>query len=139
MSEVLFTEGVTADGGRNGHVKSEDGLIDMDLVMPTEDSDKEGTNPEQLFAAAYSACYDGALNLVAQEKDKEIESSVTADVSFMKDPDDNGFKIAATLNVEIKGVDQEWAEELAEAAHYVCPYSKATRGNIEVELKPKAV
>lgn len=139
MGDAMFTASATAEGGRNGHVKSEDGLIDLDLVMPTEDSDEKGTNPEQLFAAAYSACYDGALNLVAKQKDKDIESSVTADVSFMKDEDDNGFKIGVTLNIEIKGVDQEWAEELAEAAHYVCPYSKATRGNIDVELKPKAV
>ncbi|HET7657419.1 MAG TPA: organic hydroperoxide resistance protein [Bacillales bacterium] len=139
MSEALFTAHATTSGGRDGHVKSDDGLIDMDLVMPTKDSDKEGTNPEQLFAAAYSACYDGALNLVAKNKDKEIESTVTADVSFMKDPDDNGFKIGVTLNIEIEGVDQDVAEELAEAAHYVCPYSKATRGNIDVELKTKAV
>ncbi|HEU5140344.1 MAG TPA: organic hydroperoxide resistance protein, partial [Bacillales bacterium] len=124
---------------RDGHVKSNDGLIDLDLVMPTENSDKKGSNPEQLFAATYSACYDGALNLVASKKKKEIDSATTADVSFLKDPEDGGFKIAATLNIEVKGVSQEETEELAEEAHQVCPYSKATRGNIEVELKPKAV
>lgn len=139
MSEVLFTAHATTEGGREGHVKSSDGLIDMDLVMPTSESDKKGTNPEQLFAATYSACYDGALNLVAKKKNKDISSTVTADVSFMKDSEDNGFKIGVTLNVDIKGVDQSEAEELAEAAHQVCPYSKATRGNIDVELKPKAV
>ncbi|HEX7063914.1 MAG TPA: organic hydroperoxide resistance protein [Bacillales bacterium] len=139
MSDVLFTAHATAKGGRDGHVKSDDGLIDVDLVMPTEKSDKKGSNPEQLFAATYSACYDGALNLVASKKKKEIDSTTTADVSFLKDPEDGGFKIAATLNIEVKGVNQEEAEELAEEAHKVCPYSKAIRGNIDVELKPKAV
>lgn len=139
MSEVLFTAQATTKGGRDGHVKSSDGLIDMDLVMPTNDTDKKGTNPEQLFAATYSACYDGALNLVAKKKKKEVDSTVTADVRFMKDSADDGFKIGVTLNVEIKGVNQDEAEELAQTAHQVCPYSKATRGNIDVELKPKAV
>ncbi|MFD1019268.1 organic hydroperoxide resistance protein [Thalassobacillus hwangdonensis] len=139
MSEVLFTSSATAQNGRNGHVKSDDGLIDMNLVMPTDDTDEKGTNPEQLFAATYSACYDGALNLVAKKKKKDIESTTTADVSFMKDPEDNGFKIGVVLNIEVKGVSQEEAEELAQAAHQVCPYSKATRGNVDVELKPKAV
>ncbi|MBW8347901.1 organic hydroperoxide resistance protein [Bacillus sp. IITD106] len=139
MSKVLFASHATAKNGRNGHVKSDDGLIDLDLVMPTEKSDKKGSNPEQLFAAAYSACFDGALNLVASQKKKEIDSITTASVSFLKDPEDGGFKIAVTLTVEIKGVSQEEAEELVEAAHQVCPYSKATRGNIDVELKPKAV
>ncbi|MFC7391642.1 organic hydroperoxide resistance protein [Scopulibacillus cellulosilyticus] len=139
MSKALFTAHATAKGGRDGHVKSDDGLIDLDLVMPTGKSDKKGTNPEQLFAAAYSACYDGALNLVASQKKKEIDSTTTADVSFLKDPDDGGFKISATLNIDIKGVSQQEAEELAEEAHQVCPYSKATRGNINVELNPRAV
>ncbi|HET7579120.1 MAG TPA: organic hydroperoxide resistance protein [Bacillales bacterium] len=139
MSKVLFTSHATAKGGRDGHVKSDDGLIDLDLVMPVGNSDKKGSNPEQLFAATYSACYDGALNLVASNQNKDIDSTTTADVSFLKDPEDGGFKIAATLNIEIKGVSQEEAEALAEEAHQVCPYSKATRSNIDVELKPKAV
>ena len=139
MSKVLFTAHATSKSGRDGHVKSDDGLIDLDLVMPTEKSNKKGSNPEQLFAAAYSACYDGALNSVASQKKKEIDSITTADVSFLKDSDDGGFKIAVTLNIEIKGVSQEEAEKLSEEAHQVCPYSKATRGNIDVELKPKAV
>lgn len=139
MSEALFIAHATAEGGRDGHVKSDDGLIDLDLVMPTGKTDKKGSNPEQLFAATYSACYDGALNLVASKKKKDIDSTTTADVSFLKDPEDGGFKIAAVLNIDIKGVSQDEAEELAEEAHKVCPYSKATRGNIDVELKPKAV
>lgn len=139
MSNVLFTSSATAKGGRGGHVKSDDGLIDLDLVMPTEKSDKKGSNPEQLFAATYASCYDGALNLVASQKKVDVDSTTTADVSFMKDSEDNGFKIGVTLHIKMKGVSQEEAEELAKAAHQVCPYSKATRGNIEVELKPKAL
>ncbi|CDQ21538.1 peroxiredoxin, Ohr subfamily [Halobacillus karajensis] len=138
MSNVMFTSQATAQGGRNGHVKSEDGLIDLNLAMPGE-SKEEGSNPEQLFAAAYSACYDGALNLVASKQKKDIESKITADVSLLKDESDNGFKIGVVLNVDVKGVSQEEAEKLAEEAHKVCPYSKATRGNIDVQLKANAV
>ncbi|MGA9290485.1 MAG: organic hydroperoxide resistance protein [Anaerobacillus sp.] len=139
MSNVMFTSQATAEGGRNGKVKSSDGLIDLNLVMPTENSGDTGSNPEQLFAAAYSACYDGALNLVASKKKMDIDSKIIADVSLLKDEADNGFKIGATLTVEIKGVSQEDAEMLAKEAHKVCPYSKATRGNIDVEINAKAV
>ena len=133
----MFTSKATAKGGREGHVKSDDGLIDLDLVDGA--SDKEGSNPEQLFAAGYAACYDGALNLMAQKDNKDIDSTITAEVSLMKDESDDGVKIGVVLNIEIKGVSQEEAEELAEKAHGFCPYSKATRGNIDVELKAKAV
>lgn len=139
MSNVLFTSKATAKGGRDGHVKSDDGVIDLNLVNPAGDSSGTGSNPEQLFAAGYSACYDGALNLMASKQKKDIDSSITAEVSLLKDTDDGGFKIGVVLNVEIKGVSQEEAEELAKAAHDFCPYSKATRGNIDVELKTKAV
>ncbi|MBM7571169.1 organic hydroperoxide resistance protein [Aquibacillus albus] len=139
MSDVIFTSHATAKGGRDGQVKSDDGLIDLKLVNPAGDSDGKGSNPEQLFAAGYSACYDGALNLMASRQKKEIDSSVTADVSLLKDSADNGFKIGVTLNVEVKGVSQEEAESLAKAAHDFCPYSKATRGNIDVDLKVAAV
>ncbi|MEC5422754.1 organic hydroperoxide resistance protein [Virgibacillus sp. C22-A2] len=139
MSKVIFTSSATAKNGRDGHVKSEDGLIDLKLVNPAKNKTDKGSNPEQLFAAGYAACYDGALNHVASEQKKKINSETTAEVSFMKDPDDNGFKIGVTLNITIEGVGPEEAEELAEDAHQFCPYSKATRGNIEVILNPKAV
>lgn len=141
MSHVLFTSQATAKNGRDGHVKSSDGLIDLDLGNPAEDKHAEGSksNPEQLFAAAYSACFDASLNLVASKQNKQVDSETTADVSFCKDPEDGGFKIAATMNVKVKGVSQEEAKELVEGAHQACPYSKATRGNIEVTLKPEAV
>ncbi|WP_010530480.1 organic hydroperoxide resistance protein [Lentibacillus jeotgali] len=139
MSNVIFTSKATAKNGRDGHVRSADGLIDLDLVNPANDKESKGSNPEQLFAAAYSACYDGALNLVASNQNKKIESETTAEVSFLKDPEDNGFKISVVLNIEIEGVNPEEAEELAQDAHQACPYSKATRGNIDVTLNPKAV
>lgn len=137
MSDVMFTSHATAKGGRNGHVKSDDGLIDLNLAQPGESNEK-GSNPEQLFAAGYSACYDGALNLVADKKKKDIDSEITGDVSLMKDSADGGFKVGVVLNVKVKGVSQEEAEELAEEANKVCPYSKATRGNIDVELNVTA-
>lgn len=131
---ALFTSKATAKGGRRGHVKSDDGLIDLKLVMPTDNSGETGTNPEQLFAAGYSACFDGALNLVAKNNKMDIESQTTAEVSFHKDEADGGFKISVKLTSEISGVSQEEADELMEKTHQVCPYSKATRGNIDVEL-----
>ncbi|MFD2923248.1 organic hydroperoxide resistance protein [Halobacillus naozhouensis] len=138
MSNVMFTAHATAKGGREGHVKSDDGLIDLNLAQPGS-GDEQGSNPEQLFAAGYSACFDGALNLVASKKKKDIDSEITADVSLLKDESDGGFKVGVVLNVSLKGVSQEEAEELVEEAHQVCPYSKATRGNIDVELNAKAV
>ncbi|MEN1966936.1 organic hydroperoxide resistance protein [Lentibacillus sp. N15] len=139
MSNVIFTSSATAKNGRDGHVKSSDGLIDLNLVNPATNKEAKGSNPEQLFAAAYSACFDGALNLVASKQNKKIDSETTADVSFCKDPEDNGFKIAVTMNVKIKGVNPEDAQQLVEDAHQACPYSKATRGNIDVTLNPEAV
>ncbi|MBU5594724.1 organic hydroperoxide resistance protein [Amphibacillus sp. MSJ-3] len=139
MSEVLFTSTATAVGGREGHVKSNDGLIDLKLVNPASNRDDQGSNPEQLFAAGYAACFDGALNLMASKQKQQIESRITAEVSLLKDSEDNGFKIAVVLHAEIKGVSQEVAEELVDLAHGFCPYSKATRGNIDVELKVKAI
>ncbi|MFC7063645.1 organic hydroperoxide resistance protein [Halobacillus seohaensis] len=139
MSKVMFTSHATAKGGREGHVKSDDGVVDVNLVMPGSGDDKEGSNPEQLFAAGYSACFDGALNHVAKEQKKDIESETTADVSLIKDESDGGFKIGVILNVSVNGVSQDEADKLVKDAHDFCPYSKATRGNIDVELNAKAV
>lgn len=139
MSDVLFTSSATAKNGRDGHVKSSDGIINLELVNPAENKEDKGSNPEQLFAAGYAACFDGALNLVASKKNKQIDSTTTAEVSFMKDKEDGGFKIGVTMNVEIQGVNPEDAQELVEAAHQFCPYSKATRGNIDVKLVSQAV
>jgi len=135
MAETIFSTKAAAKGGREGHVKSDNGVVDVALKMPDKNGIPENaSNPEQLFAAGYAACYDGALNLMASKADKDIESEVTAEVSLLKDPEDNGVKIGVTLHVNVKGVDKEEAEELAHKAHDFCPYSKATRGNIDVQL-----
>jgi lipoyl-dependent peroxiredoxin len=134
--EALYTAKATANGGRQGKVKSSDGVLEFDLAMPKSlgGSGAEGaTNPEQLFAAGYSACFDSALNLVAGQEKKKIDSEVTAEVSIGKDTD-GGFKLAVVLSVSVGGVELEEAKQLVEKAHGVCPYSKATRDNIEVKL-----
>ncbi|WP_079478599.1 organic hydroperoxide resistance protein [Halobacillus salinus] len=139
MEKALYTAKATAQGGRQGTVTSSDGTIDFELSMPKSlgGQEKEGaTNPEQLFAAGYSACFDSALQLVASQAKKSIESVISANVSIGKEGD--GFGLAVQLDVEIEGVSQEEAEELTQKAHQVCPYSNATRGNIEVTLNTTA-
>ncbi|AMX00575.1 MULTISPECIES: organic hydroperoxide resistance protein [Rummeliibacillus] len=135
---VLYTASATAVGGRLGRVVSSDNVLDLDLKTPKElgGPGGYGTNPEQLFAAGYSACFDSALNLVIKtQRVKEVTSTaVTANVSIFKG-ENNGFKLAVELEAEVEGVDKETAQKLVEAAHQVCPYSNATRGNIEVTLK----
>ncbi|KMJ59950.1 organic hydroperoxide resistance protein [Bacillus sp. LL01] len=134
--DALYTAKVTASGGRAGKINSEDGTLDIALAMPKSlggTGKEEATNPEQLFAAGYAACFDSALNLVARQAKQRIESEIIAEVSIGKDTD-GGFKLAVVLNVEIGGVTEEEANTLVEQAHQVCPYSKATRGNIDVEL-----
>ncbi|RAL24223.1 organic hydroperoxide resistance protein [Thermoflavimicrobium daqui] len=134
--EPLYTATVTATGGRNGRVVSSDGLINLDVRMPKGlgGSGEKATNPEQLFAAGYAACFDGALNLVARTKRIKIQDTeVTAHVSIGKDQN-GGLQLAVKLDVKVPGVDEKVAHELVEAAHQVCPYSKAVKGNIEVTL-----
>ncbi|NJP37305.1 organic hydroperoxide resistance protein [Alkalicoccus luteus] len=136
MADKVFSTKATAQGGREGHVTSDNKVVDVDLKMPDKNGiPEDASNPEQLFAAGYSACYDGALNLMASKAQKDISSETTAEVSLLKDSEDNGFKLGVTLHVHVSGVSQEEAEELAHRAHDFCPYSKATRGNIEVDLQ----
>lgn len=133
MSNALYTASSTATGGRQGHVKSSDSVLDLELTVPKGLGGKgeEGkTNPEQLFSAGYSACFDSALQLVAGQAKKKINSAVTAEVSIAKVGE--GFGLAVNLKVEIEGVTQEEAEDLVEKAHQVCPYSRAIEGNVEV-------
>ncbi len=142
MSDVLFTASVSAIGGREGRVQSEDGKLNLDVAMPGTPRAKSiptATNPEQLFAAGYSACFDGALQLVARKEKVKFDSEVTANVSLVKDPTDDGFKLGVTLHVKGTGIEQATLEELVNKAHGFCPYSKATRGNIEVTLECAAV
>ncbi|MBW7454277.1 organic hydroperoxide resistance protein [Paenibacillus sepulcri] len=129
---VIYTAHVTSRGGREGVVRSSDGHLNLKTTQPKEGA--EGTNPEQLFAAGFSACYHSALKAIAKGKGIETEKSeVTATVRLHKD--DDGFKLSAVLAVTVPGLDEKQTMELAEAAHQMCPYSKATRGNIDVELK----
>ncbi|UTE77154.1 organic hydroperoxide resistance protein [Rossellomorea sp. KS-H15a] len=134
--DALYTAKATAKGGRDGKVTSSDGVLDVALGMPKSlgGSGADGaTNPEQLFAAGYAACFDSALNLVARQEKKKIQSNVTAEVSIGKDTD-GGFKLGVVLSVAVNGVELDKAKQLVEKAHGVCPYSKATNGNIDVEL-----
>ncbi|MGY1815530.1 organic hydroperoxide resistance protein [Blastococcus sp. SYSU D00820] len=133
---AIYTAVATAAGdGRNGHARSSDGLVDLDLAVPEEMGGAGGaTNPEQLFAAGYAACFHSALKLVAgQQKAPISDSAVTAEVGIGRN-DAGGFGLEVALHVELGGVDQETADRLVEAAHQVCPYSNATRGNVPVTL-----
>lgn len=134
--KTLYTTAATATGGRDGNVRSENGILDLEVRMPKAlgGSSDDFANPEMLFAAGYSACFDSALNLVIK-KDKIAtgETSVTAKVSIGQ-IDNGGFGLAVELHANIPGVTMDQAQELIEKAHQICPYSNATRGNIEVNL-----
>ena len=134
--KILYTADATATGGRNGHVKSDNGVLDLQVRMPKAlgGANDDHTNPEQLFAAGYAACFDSALNLVIkQEKISTGDTSVTAKVSIGQN-DAGGFGLAIELDVNIKEIDLDKANELVNKAHQICPYSNATRGNVEVKL-----
>lgn len=134
IMEKIYTASVTAKGGRDGHIKSSDGTIEFDLRKPREMGGQGGaTNPEQLFAAAWGPCYLGALGSVAAHDGVDVsEATVEVHVSFNKD--DNSFVLSADLDVHIPGITTEEAQKLADKAHRACPYSKATRGNIETRV-----
>ena len=132
----LYTATATTTGGREGHVTSDDGVLDLDLAVPTEMGGKGGdfTNPEQLFAAGYSACYGSALQAVAKKHKVDLgDFSVTASVEIGKDEDGN-FQLGVILDSYIPGVDVKMGETLVNEAHEVCPYSRATMDNIDVTL-----
>ena len=130
--KVLYTARTHTVGGRDGQSRSDDGRLDVKLDRPGAPGN--GTNPEQLFAAGWSACFEGALAHVASVKKIQLpgDTAIDAEVDLRNGAD--GFSIAARLNISIPGIDRALAEELVEAAHQTCPYSKATRGNIDVEL-----
>lgn len=137
ISKVMYTAEATAKGGREGHVRSSDGVIDIDLKVPKEMGGPGGaaSNPEQLFAAGYAACFEGAMRFVASQKKVKItEASVTAHVSIgPREP--TGFGIAVKLEVNLPGLDRAVAQDLVDTAHNdICPYSHATRGNVDVEI-----
>ncbi len=134
-STPLYTAHATSKGGRGGNVKSDDGLIDFNLTVPKAmgGDGAKGTNPEQLFAAGYSACFAGAVGAVARAQSLTPGLfTISADVTFNKG--DDGYSISAKLVGTFPEFDKSKAEALMQAAHQACPYSKATRGNIPVEL-----
>ncbi|WP_031466522.1 organic hydroperoxide resistance protein [Sciscionella sediminilitoris] len=136
--DPLYTATAIASGdGRNGEVRSSDGVIDEKLAAPKEMGGPGGlhTNPEQLFAAGYAACFHGALRLVAKQAGEQLgeDTEVTANVGIGK-TESGGFGLTVAIQVKLPGLEQGKAEQLAANAHQVCPYSNATRGNIEVQV-----
>ncbi|RWC32367.1 organic hydroperoxide resistance protein [Mesorhizobium sp.] len=137
---ALYSTQARAVGGRAGHVQSDDGLLSLDLAMPKALGGKGGaTNPEQLFAAGYAACFESAMRFIAGKQKLPLQdASVTANVSLHSNAQ-GGFVLGVSLAAETKGLDQAAAEALVSAAHQVCPYSNAIKGNIEVALSAKAL
>jgi lipoyl-dependent peroxiredoxin len=133
MAKVVYTAEATVTGGREqGHGRSSDGELDVQLRPPTEGG---GTNPEQLFAVGYAACFEGALNVAARREHKEVgDASIDSKVSLVT-TEERGFNVAVELDVTLPQVpDAEEAKKIVAAAHEICPYSNATRGNVEVTL-----
>lgn len=135
--DVIYKTSATATGGRDGSAKSDDGSVDVKLVVPKEMGGPggAGANPEKLFAAGYSACFLGAMKAVSGKVGVDVpaDASVTAEVGFGPRAE-GGFGITADLTIDLPGVDKSDAKRLAEAAHEVCPYSNATRNNVDVGL-----
>lgn len=134
--KVLYTAEATSTGdGRNGHVASSDRKIDLDLAFPPEmGGTGAGSNPEQLFAAGYAACFHSALRLIASREHVSLgDSTVAAQVGI--GPDGDALGLVVTLVIHVPGMEREKVREFAEAAHQVCPYSRATTGNVSVELR----
>ncbi|TLF76464.1 organic hydroperoxide resistance protein [Nocardia cyriacigeorgica] len=133
---ILYTAEATATGaGRGGHVRSTDAALDLDLSIPKElgGAGGTGTNPEQLFAAGFAACFHSALQVVARREKVALDgTSVTGAVGI--GPDGTGYGLTVALTVDLPGIEREKGEALIAAAHHVCPYSNATRGNIDVQL-----
>lgn len=139
LDKTLYTAHATTTGGRaEGKSRSSDGNLDVTLNPPKElGGSSKGTNPEQLFAAGYSACFMGALKHVAKEKKVSIpaDASIEADVGFGPLAGGKpGFGIEVAMRVSLPGIERAKAQELVDAAHVVCPYSNATRGNVDVKL-----
>jgi Ohr subfamily peroxiredoxin len=134
---TLYSTKVTAIGGRSGTVRSEDGVLDLPLALPTTMGGEGGaTNPEQLFAAGYAACFGNAVIHVTRNKGTRVRDTdvvVVAEVG-LRPNGSGGFVLSIALDVAIAGLDQETAEEIVQAAHATCPYSNAVKGNIDVAI-----
>ena len=137
IETIAYRAHATATGGREGHAKSSDGALSVKLSTPKElgGPGGDGTNPEQLFSLGYSACFLGALKAAARKENVKIpeDAKVAADIGIGPRDDGEGFGINAKLTVTVPGVDKAVVEDLVKKAHVICPYSHATRGNIEVE------
>lgn len=141
MAKPLYTTTMISNGGRDGRVFSPDNTFVQNLATPKEMGGQGGndTNPEQLFAGGYSACFNSALSLIlSQNKVNDANPEVEITIELIKDETDNGFKLAADIKVTLENISQEDAEKYVEQAHQFCPYSKATRGNIDVQLEVTA-
>ena len=135
--DVKYSTTASATGGRDGHARSDDGRIDIALSTPAElgGAGGEGSNPEQLFAAGYSACFIGALKVAGQKLKVKVPADVKVTATVGIGPrSEDGFGITADLLVDLPGVDKDEAQKLVDAAHQICPYSNATRGNVDVGL-----
>ena len=134
--QILYSTTATATGdGRNGHTATEDGQVDVDVRVPPELGGPGGaTNPEQLFAAGYAACFHSALKLSAKPMDIDVTDSAVSVTVGLGMTGDGAFNIAVEIDVEVPAASKEQAQALVERAHEVCPYSNATRGNVEVKL-----
>jgi lipoyl-dependent peroxiredoxin len=137
MAKVLYTAEAEVTGGRAaGHGRTSDGKLEVDLRMPTElGGEGDGTNPEQLFAIGFAACFEGALGVVGRRRNAEAEDATIASKVNLLPTGDGGFKLAVDMDVTLPSIDHpDTAVEVVRAAHGVCPYSNATRGNIDVAL-----
>lgn len=135
--DVKYITEATATGGRDGHARSQDGRFDVALSTPKElgGAGGEGSNPEQLFAAGYSACFIGALKVAGQQLKMKIPDDVAVTAKVGIGPRSaGGFGITTDLTVSLPGIERDQAEKLVDAAHEICPYSNATRGNVDVGL-----
>ncbi len=132
LDKVLYTARAHTTGGREGQSRTDDGRLDVKLTSPGGGG--QGTNPEQLFAAGYSACFIGAMKAVAGKQKIAIPQDVAIDAEVDLGPVGQAYGIAVRLNVSLPGMDKAQARQLVDTAHQVCPYSNATRGNIEVQI-----
>ena len=137
--KIFYKTSATATGGRDGHTQVDDGSIGFDLVGFQNESGKVGTNPEQLFAMGYAACFDNALPVAAKQLQLQPAGTATSVEVGIGQTAEGGYALDIDLHVEVKGLAQADAQRLVEAAHKICPYSNATRGNVDVRLHVTAV
>jgi lipoyl-dependent peroxiredoxin len=136
LQKRLYTAEATVQGGRDGHGRSSDGVLDLDIRPPADlGGSGEGTNPEQLFALGYAACFQSAMGVVGRRMGVDTAGSTITSHVTLGTIEGGGYGIAVELEVSIPGVEREAADQVVKAAHEVCPYSNATRGNIDVDLR----